>query len=36
MTMTPVEEDEDVPLWLSPWPFREPRWPAPPPADDED
>jgi hypothetical protein len=29
----PVPRDDDVPLWLSPWPFREPEWP--PPDDDE-
>jgi hypothetical protein len=32
--MEPVEDD-GPPLWLSPWPFREPAWP-PPVDDDED
>jgi hypothetical protein len=27
------DEDDDEPLWLSPWPFREPPWP---PEYDED
>jgi len=23
----PELPDDDTPLWLSPWPFREPDWP---------
>lgn len=28
----PLSDDDDTPLWLSRWPFREP--PLPPPEDD--
>lgn len=28
-----MDGDEEEPLWLSPWPFREPAWP---PADDDE
>ena len=28
------QDEDDEPLWLSPWPFREPPWL--PPVDDED